>query len=159
MSELIRLIYASRAEFEPADPIQGVEPNVGRILMQSRRNNKRGGIGGVLYFGDRHFFQVLEGERDAVNETYRRISGDPRHRQLTILSVKKAGQRLFEDWSMKYVPAEQSVREFLAARDYLRFVPLQFSESEAEDLARLFHRQQTGQGNDRGFSWRRLLKF
>ncbi|MFI2810659.1 MULTISPECIES: BLUF domain-containing protein [Microbulbifer] len=159
MSELVRLIYASRAEFAPADPVQGVEPNVGRILMQSRRNNKRSGIGGVLYFGDGHFFQVLEGEREAVNRTYQRISGDSRHRQLTILSVNTAETRLFADWSMKYVPAEQSVREFLAARDYLRFAPLQFSESEAKELARLFHREHTGRERAGRFSWRRLFDF
>lgn len=57
MSELIRLVYASRAAFKPAPVKQGVEPSVARILIQSRRNNSHENIGGVLYFGDVHFFR------------------------------------------------------------------------------------------------------
>ncbi|WP_091506604.1 BLUF domain-containing protein [Microbulbifer yueqingensis] len=164
MGKLTRLIYASRANFRPVEASQGVEPTVGRILFQSRRNNSRHGISGVLYFGDSHFFQVLEGEPQAVNETYRRIGADSRHRDLTVLSQLPVKERLFSDWSMKYVPAENSVKAFLAKRDYLRFAPLRFSKSEAEELARLFHRQQAeGEGSGplpaRRFSLRRLLPF
>lgn len=163
MGELIRLIYASRANFQPVEAAQGVEPTVGRILVQSRRNNSHRGIGGVLYFGDGHFFQVLEGDREAVNDTYRRIGTDDRHRELSILSVKSVEERLFADWSMKYVPAEQSVRNYLARHNFLRFAPLHFSEAQAEELARLFQRQQVadtaeGTGPARGFSLRRLLR-
>ena len=59
MSSLIRLIYVSRANFEPAKESGGIEPTVARILMQSRRNNPKEQIGGVLYFGDGYFFQCL----------------------------------------------------------------------------------------------------
>ncbi|SDZ91096.1 BLUF domain-containing protein [Microbulbifer marinus] len=144
MSELIRLVYASEAAFEAAPVKQGVEPSVARILMQSRRNNSRENIGGVLYFGDGHFFQALEGDRNAVNRTYQRIAADPRHRNVTILSLKTVPNRLFADWSMKYVPVEQAVREFVRSRDYQRFEPLRFREEEAEALIKLFHQQQNG---------------
>ena len=63
---LIRLAYASRASFRPSGNASGVEPEVGRILMTSLRNNPREGIVGGLYYGDGYFFQYLEGEGDAV---------------------------------------------------------------------------------------------
>ena len=43
---LIRLAYASRASFRPSGNASGVEPEVGRILMTSLRNNPRAGIVG-----------------------------------------------------------------------------------------------------------------
>lgn len=163
MSEIIRLIYASKATFAPAVAMQGVEPTVARILMQSRRNNSQCNIGGVLYFGDGYFFQALEGERKAVNDTYQRIAADERHQQVTILSLKTIDQRLFSDWSMKYVAAEQAVRAFISSRDYLRFAPLHFSEREAEDLIAFFHRHrddaQPARTQHRAkFSWRNLFR-
>ena len=163
MSELIRLIYASKATFAPAAAAQGVEPTVARILMQSRRNNSQCNIGGVLYFGDGHFFQALEGERKAVNDTYQRIAADARHQQVTILSLRTIEQRLFSDWSMKYVAAEQAVRAFISSRDYLRFAPLHFSEREAEALIEFFHQhRESGQpapNRSRAkFSWRSLFR-
>ena len=38
MSGLIRLVYASRANFKSSPALQGIEPTVARILMQSRKN-------------------------------------------------------------------------------------------------------------------------
>ncbi|MFV8782009.1 BLUF domain-containing protein [Microbulbifer sp. SA54] len=148
MNELIRLVYASKAAFRAVPVTQGVEPSVARILMQSRRNNSQVNIGGVLYFGDGYFFQALEGDRKVVNQAYQRIAADPRHREVTILSLKTVPDRLFADWSMKYVPVEQAVRAFVRDRGYLRFEPLQFQEEEAEALIKLFHQQRSGEAPD-----------
>ena len=162
MSELIRLVYASRAAFEPALVKQGVEPSVGRILLQSRRNNAHANIGGVLYFGDGYFFQALEGERQAVNQAYQRIAADSRHRDVTILSLKTVSERFFADWSMKYVPAEEAVKLFIRNSKYQRFEPLKFQEAEAEALIELFHEYGDGvttTKKKRGgwLGWRRLF--
>ncbi|WP_160152908.1 BLUF domain-containing protein [Microbulbifer sp. ALW1] len=166
MSELIRLVYASRAAFKPVPVTQGVEPSVGRILMQSRRNNAHASIGGVLYFGDGYFFQTLEGERQAVNQAYQRIAADARHREVTILSLKTVSERFFEDWSMKYVPAEEAVKQFIRSRNYQRFEPLKFQEAEAEALIELFHQYDDSLANTGAkakkkragwFGWRRLF--
>ncbi|GAA5523897.1 hypothetical protein Maes01_00446 [Microbulbifer aestuariivivens] len=138
MGELVRLVYASKASFMPMPASSGVEPTVARILMQSRQNNSRKDVGGVLYFGDGFFFQALEGDRGTVTETFERISADSRHQQVTTLSMKTVTTRLFADWSMKYVPAEKSLREFLGRRGYTRFQPLRFSEEEAEALVHFF---------------------
>ena len=41
MDNLIQLIYISRSTFTPAEPTNGIEPNVARILLKSRANNKK----------------------------------------------------------------------------------------------------------------------
>ena len=43
MSDLQRMVYASRATFAPSLQGSGIELDVARILMQSRRNNPRRG--------------------------------------------------------------------------------------------------------------------
>ena len=43
MTNLIQMIYISRSTFAPAELSNGIEPNVARILLKSRANNKKNG--------------------------------------------------------------------------------------------------------------------
>jgi hypothetical protein len=70
MADLQRMVYASRATFAPSRQGNGIDVEVARILMQSRRNNPRRGLVGALYYGDGAFFQCLEGEPAAIDEVY-----------------------------------------------------------------------------------------
>ena len=124
MDDLVRLVYASEATFDAAD--QGIELEVGRILTESRRNNARAEVGGVLYYGNGYFFQCLEGQRDAVVETYQRICNDPRHKNAKVLLKGFTKRRLFQDWSMKYLPAEKNLRDFLAQHSLTEFSPFDY---------------------------------
>ena len=132
-SNLVRLVYASRATFDLSDP-GIVEPQVGRILMQSRRNNPRQAIGGVLHFGDGRFFQCLEGDRDAVNGLYNRIARDERHTDVQILSANGVEHRYFPNWSMKYVPIEDQIRRVVREHGLNQFDPYRFNEEVIDDL-------------------------
>lgn len=129
---LVRLVYASTATFPP-NLGGGVEVEVGRILAVSRRNNRQRDIGGMLYYGNGYFFQVLEGPRDAVNGAYTRIATDPRHREVHILSVRNIDARLFDDWTMKYLPAQPAITELLRSRGR-SFDPYRFDEAFAEEF-------------------------
>ena len=133
---LIRLVYASHASF-PAEN-GTIDPRVGRILTQSRSNNARKAIGGVLYYGDGFFFQCLEGEATAVDALYERIARDERHHNAVILSREPVQQRLFSQWSMKYVPAERSVRAFLRVQGQQSFNPFVLEAGQLEQLLQLF---------------------
>jgi hypothetical protein len=140
MSQLIRLVYASQSN-SPAR-LGSVDPVVGSILSQSRRNNSRDQIGGVLYYGDGFFFQCLEGERSQVEAVYERIRGDMRHREPRILRLQSVNCRMFSEWSMKYVPAEQDVRSFLELKGIEAFNPYNFSENLIDELVTFFHQVQ-----------------
>jgi hypothetical protein len=131
---IMRLAYASEATFEPSSEEQGVEPNVARILMASRRNNGKCKLVGGLYYGDNRFFQYLEGEQDDVRTTYERIKGDSRHRNITKLIDEPLKERTFSNWSMKYVPLSTDVRRFLASQKLDSFDPASFTPRQCEEM-------------------------
>jgi len=96
---LVRLMYASRA----ADSVDAEA--LSTILRKSKENNPRVGVTGVLCFcfNAGIFLHVLEGGRNAVSMLYNRISQDPRHREVVLLSYEEIGERSFSGWSMGQV--------------------------------------------------------
>jgi len=91
---LVRLLYASRAAGPLAPPV------VESILDQSRRNNPRLGISGMLCYFDDTFIQVLEGGRDAVCDLFNALVRDDRHKAVRILTFEEIGERRFGGWTM-----------------------------------------------------------
>lgn len=163
-NELVRLNYASTATFEP-NVSGGIEVSVARILAESRRNNSRLKIGGVLHYGNGYFFQCLEGDRDVVNERYHRISQDDRHKDVQLLSFDKVSRRMFPDWSMKYLPIEGQIRALLAKRK-MTFDPYRFDNAMLEELLQVcvVGSDPTEAANDRDDKggkpplWKRILR-
>lgn len=72
------------------------------LLGQSRHNNLRDGLTGLLLYGDGSFMQILEGPEEAVDCTYQRLLDDPRHRRLMKVDDVQCDARLFGNWSMAY---------------------------------------------------------
>jgi Sensors of blue-light using FAD len=97
---LVRCLYASRAA-RPLTPAV-LEP----ILEQSRANNPKAGITGLLCYRDDIFVQVLEGGRDAVCELYNTIVRDDRHKDVRLLSYEEIHERRFSNWTMGKVNIE-----------------------------------------------------
>ncbi|TCT24237.1 BLUF domain-containing protein [Thiobaca trueperi] len=93
---LIHLIYVSTARQEYATP------ELEKILDSSVRHNQSQDITGMLLYTDGCFLQVLEGEAEAVDETYARIQADPRHFGLIELAREEIAQRSFDQWSMGF---------------------------------------------------------
>lgn len=91
---LVRLMYASRA----ADGV-GTE-ELAAILRKSRQHNPHSGVTGLLCLSGGIFLQVLEGGRSQVSALYNRISSDPRHRDVVLLSYDEIAERRFAGWSM-----------------------------------------------------------
>lgn len=138
MSGLIRLMYVSRATFEPVPVSQGIEPNIARILMHSRNHNPSHNLSGVLYYGDGYFFQCLEGQSGEVNRLMARIVQDNRHTDVKIVRVVPIHDRLFEDWSMRYIPVEERVSDMLNNHGLESFHPDQFNDQLIDELVQLF---------------------
>ena len=91
---LVRCLYASRM------PKAQSAATLRAILEESRKNNAKNGITGVLVATSDCFIQVLEGGRAEVCETYNQIAADKRHTDVTILSFTEITHRSFESWSM-----------------------------------------------------------
>ncbi len=94
---LVRCLYASRA----AAPL--VPSVVDSILEQSRKNNPRQGITGMLCFVDDIFIQVIEGGRDEVCELFNAIVRDDRNLNVRILIYEEISERKFGSWTMGQV--------------------------------------------------------
>lgn len=137
MSQLIRLVYASRSTFSPSERHQGLDAGVARILAKSRRNNAKQQIVGGLLFGDGCFLQCLEGDVKAVDTLYARIESDDRHRDVKVLSRYGITQRSFGAWSMKYVRGDQTLTSMLTEFNATRFDPYRLSSKQIESAVNL----------------------
>ncbi|GAB2955910.1 BLUF domain-containing protein [Hymenobacter coalescens] len=72
------------------------------LLEQSRTNNARLGITGLLLYGNDSFLQVLEGEEAAVHHIYAKIQVDQRHTRVFTLADGPIRARVFSNWSMGF---------------------------------------------------------
>ena len=138
MSRLLRLVYVSKATFAPCSESKHVDKRMQDILVQARRNNRKSKIGGALFFADGYFFQCLEGRESAVYALLEKIKQDSRHEGLKISYCKTVQRRHFRDWTMKYVPIVDEIKEMMIARGYLSFTPIKFDESDINTIVDAF---------------------
>jgi len=101
VTQLIRCIYASIAV------PQFKEDELPMLLEGARRANAEHGVTGMLLYVEGSFFQVLEGEADAVDATYTRITRDPRHTQVTLIIREPIAQRDFSNWTMGFAVVDR----------------------------------------------------
>ncbi len=81
------------------------------ILKVSRSRNATTGVSGALMFNEQRFVQVLEGERDAVEETFARIQRDARHTALIVIARRQEPCRQFQE-SMALVGRSRQARAY-----------------------------------------------
>ena len=94
-----------------------LDEQVEHIVAESRRLNALNGITGVLLYCDGNFMQYLEGEQDAVIETFARIRASGSHYQLNELMNQPILEREFGDWTMGFSrPRPEEFVELAAAR-------------------------------------------
>ena len=104
-----QLIYLSNL-------VKGQESQLGAILESAVRHNSEDHITGMLLYAEGNFLQVLEGDREPLNDLYGRLTHDTRHRRLLLLGFEAIDERLFPGWSMGFAAADASQRI-----EYLRF--------------------------------------
>lgn len=94
-----RIIYSSIS----STPMQMDE--LEDLLEQAQSNNSSNGITGALVYVDGFFLQVLEGEKDSLQELMQTISKDFRHENVTVLQADEIPAAAFSAWDMAYVSA------------------------------------------------------
>jgi hypothetical protein len=93
---LKQIVYVSSAQRNLDDT------EYARILASARRNNAKNGLTGMLLTVDRGFLQLLEGPAEACDETFQRISADPRHTGVRKLYDAPTEKRCFDGWFMGF---------------------------------------------------------
>lgn len=89
------------AYFSAASPVL-TDKDVHGILRSSNRNNRQNDVSGMLLLVDKSFFQVLEGPKDKVEETFARIAVDTRHSGVIRVIGEEREERGFPGWSMGF---------------------------------------------------------
>ena len=113
--QLCRLVYYSTYNVSSR---RGPSDDLKQILATAIRSNSRKGITGGLIFNRQLFAQVLEGDDAAVTQTFVRINGDPRHRDIVLVGMEPVGERLFGTWSMGYAGRSQMFEAIWAELGY-----------------------------------------
>jgi len=91
----------------PSVPVSGAILDIVRV---SERRNTASGISGLLLYGERRFFQVIEGAAAAVEEAFARIRADPRHRVLWHLVADPAARAIAPTLPMGYLSGAEARR-------------------------------------------------
>jgi hypothetical protein len=108
---LTRLIYHSENHLGPFNGKMIGQQNA--IMDVANRKNETSEITGALLFNDVWFVQVLEGERENVSATLRRIMGDERHDNVTVVDARPITSRAFANWWMGMAALRGDVRSLL----------------------------------------------
>ena len=91
---MLRLTYRSR----PTVPF--LREEVVALVRDARQRNEKDGITGLLVYDHQSFFQILEGEADAVEACFARIQRDPRHQEIDVMGRQDIDRRAFGSWRM-----------------------------------------------------------
>jgi hypothetical protein len=90
------LVYISTAT------IQFTEQQLKDLLVHCHRSNSQAGITGLLFYCNKKFIQLLEGEKQVVTELFEKIKQDARHRNVVKLLEGTIANRNFPKWSMGF---------------------------------------------------------
>lgn len=102
---LVRMVYVSTI----VDRLNNGA--LAQIQKVAKANNDKHDLSGLLVFSSKHYLQVIEGGRKAVNQLLRNLHHDERHTDLLVLGMEQISQRSFQRWSMQFVPATSATRE------------------------------------------------
>lgn len=92
-----QLIYSSRwSDMARRD----IDLTLQQVVGKSIQNNRLVDVTGFLLARDGLFLQLLEGPDRGVGDTFKRISADPRHNEITVVRDAPADRRLFKQWNM-----------------------------------------------------------
>jgi hypothetical protein len=81
------------------------------ILESSNVNNKAEGITGILVYCNKHFFQIIEGSKEAVKEIFQKIQVDCRHDNIVKIQEGPIECRQFDSWNMAFKSYNKELNE------------------------------------------------
>lgn len=133
-----RLTYASTSTSKPGS----IRQDLLDILAEATAHNSANAISGILYYGNNYFFQCIEGRKTKVMELFNKISNDPRHTNLVILSYHEVHDLSFKAWELKFTRQDEQIRQFFSRNQWEVFNPYSLEEGLIDDfLAVLIHKE------------------
>jgi hypothetical protein len=96
MSDLRQVVYVSTATPKFSDAV------LESILTESRANNAKVGVTGMLVYADGSVMQAIEGPPAAIGDLMAKIASDTRHAGISVIWDHPIAKRGFPDWRMAY---------------------------------------------------------
>lgn len=113
-------MYLSRLVFYSLVSLDGSNANafgeVRSALKAGTVHNEKEGITGGLIFNQTYFSQVMEGDRQAISDTFFRIAKNPKHKNIVILDFQPISERTFESWHVGFAGKSE-----LAKKLYIKY--------------------------------------
>lgn len=94
------------------------ETEIEKILEFTKNWNNDNNITGILLFSEGNFFQVLEGDKELLNDLFSRIESDPRHHNVTRIFGKEIESAKFDGYSANFITLNSQYRE----KDFGRYL-------------------------------------
>lgn len=136
------LIYSSKAD--PNLDEHGIQ----KILETSERNNKERNITGLLIHYQDSFIQMLEGEKEDVQQLYETIQDDERHDSVMTLFEGYTEKRHFPAWKMSLRLVDDTAFKKIDAYETLEQSDQFLKEVDSDHIGlkmlRFFYDQKTG---------------
>jgi hypothetical protein len=76
--------------------------DISNIIESSIKFNGNNNITGCLIYSNGEFLQLLEGEKEIVQNLFDKIKKDKRHKNVILLGEDSKDLRLFPKWSMAF---------------------------------------------------------
>ena len=126
----VRLTYASTSTSKPSN----IKQDLLDILDEANANNLANTINGVLFYGNDYFFQCIEGRKTKVTELFNKISEDPRHTNLVVLSYHEINDLSFKAWELKFVRLDEHIQQYFNQKLWEVFNPYSLEEGLIDDF-------------------------
>ena len=79
------------------------QDDIDTLLEKSRKKNETLGVTGILIYYKKHFFQILEGNKEAIFDLFQTIRSDQRHMSVILVWDQPITERSFKHWSMAFI--------------------------------------------------------
>ncbi|UZO82536.1 BLUF domain-containing protein [Aquimarina sp. ERC-38] len=103
--------------------------NLENLFTYSRERNMANCIDGILLFSEGNFFQIIEGERNKVNQLYARIEKDHRHHNLIKFIDKPTRTLHFSEYDCLFATAKKNHNSY---EELCQFIELEKSNAPKE---------------------------
>lgn len=128
---LWRITYYSENQIGLRKRYQAIAALQATAVERNRTNS----LSGMLLYDDQWFVQTLEGELATLEESFAKISKDPRHSNIVIVSKKPVLVRLFGEWSMGFATPTSETMPLFGKHWYNKGLnPGSMSEDDILDL-------------------------
>ncbi|WP_372844442.1 BLUF domain-containing protein [Psychrobacter sp.] len=133
---LVQLVYVSSMTLGSRFSMTIFE----EVESHARNFNQQQGITGTLCYGNGHFLQCIEGEKDKIAALTQRIFADNRHKHVQVLLLQAIKQRSFTDWRMRLLFLERwlwspaAKKQAAQLSPFLPFAPHHWSAADTEQF-------------------------